>query len=433
MTARILVVEDEAIIARDVCATLTELGYQVLAPVATGAAAIAAVTRDSPDLVLMDIHLKGAIDGIEAAAQIRQHRRVTPVIYLTSYADDATIQRAKATAAYGYVLKPFTDRDLRTAIEVALEKREIEARLSARERWFATTLHAITDAVIAVDAAGAISFMNAAAERLCGARAEDDGVIDVARLLEVAASDEGPSLPVDETPLLCALRGQVTRQADLFIRVTGRPGGWHSINASPVHDDDGRICGAVMVSRDITDLRQAIARLEQAAVRDELTGLLNRRGFHDRAAHALALAERTRRPLALIYIDVNGLKAINDELGHPVGDLALVETAGLMRRTFRASDILARLGGDEFAVLACDYADDLDGAAIRRRFHANVKAWRLAARRAYPLSASLGITVYDPQGEPRTMAQLIAEADAKMYIAKERRRPRSSRPLDSLP
>ena len=115
----------------------------------------------------MDIHIQGEIDGIETALRIRDMHG-TPIIYLTSHSDDGTVQRAKGTGAYGYVLKPFTDRDLRTAIEVALHKREIEQRLSERERWFATTLKSIGDAVIATDPEQRITFMNGVAERVTG-------------------------------------------------------------------------------------------------------------------------------------------------------------------------------------------------------------------------------------------------------------------------
>ena len=362
MSARILIVEDDAIIARDIRTTLQDLGYSVVAVVASGEAAMSAITSTRPDLVLMDIHIQGPVDGIETAAGIRE-AHATPVIYLTSYSDDITVQRAKSTGAYGYVLKPFTDRDLRTAIEVALEKHEIERRLAERERWFATTLRVITEAVIAVDASGSITFMNPAAEALTGLAVADalgqSAIADSARLLNLFLADGVTPLPANEMPISRALAGESVSQVGLFVRAAGAPEGrWHSINASPVRDPDGTVRGAVTVSRDITDLRRAVEQLERAVVRDELTGLLNRRGFQDQAMRALSLANRTTRPLALIYIDLNGMKAINDQLGHAAGDRALVETAELMRRTFRVSDVLARLGGDEFAVLAPEYTED---------------------------------------------------------------------------
>ena len=437
MSPRILVVEDDAIIARDIRAILLDLGYLVPAMATSGAAAIDEVERHRPDLILMDVHIRGAIDGIETARRVRE-RWMTPVVYLTSYSDDATVQRAKTTGAYGYVLKPFTDRDLRTAIEVALQKHEIETRLSERERWFATTLKAITDAVIAVDETGRITFMNSAAEILTGLTTVDalgrSAIVDPGPVLDLFAADLTTRLAAADTPLARALSGETVHQAELFVRSVGVPAGaWHSINASPVSDASGGLQGAVVVSRDITNLRALIDKLEHAVIRDELTGLLNRRGFQSHALQVLALANRALRPLALIYIDLNGMKTINDELGHAAGDQALVQTAALIRKTFRASDVLARLGGDEFAVLSPDYAEDDEGATIHQRFRKELNDVRSQRERSFQLSASLGVTVYSPKEGLRTMEQLIADADAKMYEAKQRRRIEGTQKIPTVP
>jgi len=431
MTARIFVVEDESVISRDIRATLEDLGYVVAGAAETGEAALAAIATSVPDLVLMDIHLRGAIDGIETAARLRQAHGV-PIVYLTSYADDATLARAKGTGAYGYVLKPFTDRDLRTAIEVAIEKREMEQRLAERERWFATTLRSIADAVIAVDRTGLITFMNAAAEALTGVASEEArGAKSPADLFETWRQD-GPQLaPVTDAPIARALAGNVVIEEILHVRTARARGGrWHSINASPVRDDAGNVCGAVMVSRDITELRDAMTRLEQVAIRDELTGLLNRRGFAEQAERLLALANRTSRPLALVYIDLNGMKPINDQLGHAAGDQALVEIAAVMRTAFRVTDVLARVGGDEFVVLAPDYTEDDDGRTLRRRFVNELDLVRNLPDRTYRLSASLGVIVYDPRAGARSLEQLLAEADTSMYVAKEQRKREGTQRLE---
>lgn len=126
---KILIVEDEAIVAEDIRRTLEKLGYQVMGVVATGEAAVARVTADRPDLVLMDVVLQGELSGIETAASLRQEHQV-PVVYLTAYADPATLERAKLTEPFGYLLKPFKEKDLHTAIEIALYKSRAEARIA---------------------------------------------------------------------------------------------------------------------------------------------------------------------------------------------------------------------------------------------------------------------------------------------------------------
>lgn len=125
--AKIMIVEDEAIIAKDIQNRLKKLGYAVVGVVSSGEEAIHKAAETFPDLILMDIHLKGNIDGVEAARQIRNHLNV-PIIYLTAYADDSTLERAKVTEASSYLLKPFKERELYTNIEIALAKHQIETK-----------------------------------------------------------------------------------------------------------------------------------------------------------------------------------------------------------------------------------------------------------------------------------------------------------------
>jgi signal transduction histidine kinase len=167
--ARILVVEDERIVARDLASALTELGYSVPATVATGEDAIAGVRDLHPDVVLMDIRLPGAIDGIQAASSVRQEHDI-PVIYLTAHSDDETLRRAMQTEPLGYLVKPFSPPQLRCAIEIALHRREINARLRERQQWLATTLRCADDRVVDGDAGPRVSYLNLVAEAVAGWR-----------------------------------------------------------------------------------------------------------------------------------------------------------------------------------------------------------------------------------------------------------------------
>ncbi|MFI4982987.1 MAG: response regulator, partial [Nevskiales bacterium] len=165
--ARIMVVEDEIIVARDLARILAQLDYEVPALVTSGEEALERAAALRPDLVLMDIHLAGQMDGIAAAQAIRQQHEV-PVVFLTAHSDEATFKRAEITEPYGYVLKPFEERELAIAVSVALYRHRVESRLAQMERWLSTTLHSIGDAVIATDLAGTLTFMNAHAEQLTG-------------------------------------------------------------------------------------------------------------------------------------------------------------------------------------------------------------------------------------------------------------------------
>ena len=149
----ILIVEDEAIVAADLAGKLGRLGYEVAGTAAKGEEAVALAGRLRPHLVLMDIWLKGPMDGIEAAEAIRRQHDV-PVVYLTAHSDAATLARAKLTGPFGYILKPFEERELATQIEMALYRHQADRQLRQQREWLRVTLTSIGDAVIATDAAG---------------------------------------------------------------------------------------------------------------------------------------------------------------------------------------------------------------------------------------------------------------------------------------
>lgn len=170
LTARgpkVLIVEDELLVAMDIQQMLTHLGYVVFAPTASAEEAIASASATCPDVVLMDIRIKGERDGIETASVLGQRFDV-PVVYLTAHADANTVERAKQTAPYAYLTRPFTEGALTSAIEIAAFKHRTDRKLRERERWFSTTLRSIGDAVVTVDLSGKVSYLNPEAERLLG-------------------------------------------------------------------------------------------------------------------------------------------------------------------------------------------------------------------------------------------------------------------------
>lgn len=164
---QILIVEDEGIIAKDLQSMLRRLGYEVPVTVGTGEKAIQMAAENKPDLILMDINLRGGIDGVQAATTISAQQDV-PIVYLTANSDEATMQRAKVTDPFGFLIKPFEERALHAGIEMALYKHRTERQTREREQWLATTLASIADAVITTDRDGTVTFLNAAAEKLSG-------------------------------------------------------------------------------------------------------------------------------------------------------------------------------------------------------------------------------------------------------------------------
>ncbi|HEC78750.1 MAG TPA: PAS domain S-box protein [candidate division WOR-3 bacterium] len=164
---RILIVEDESIVAKDIEQRLINLGYQVTSISASGEAAVKKIKKEDPDIVLMDIKLKGRMDGIEAAEQIRTRFKI-PVVYITAYADNQTLERAKITEPFGYILKPFEDTELKSAIELALYKHKIEGKLRESEEKFRTIFEKANDIIVYLNKDGKIIDINGKVEKILG-------------------------------------------------------------------------------------------------------------------------------------------------------------------------------------------------------------------------------------------------------------------------
>ncbi len=215
----------------------------------------------------------------------------------------------------------------------------------------------------------------------------------------------------------------------LVVTLAGWIGGWVVTGGAAAWDEswDPVLCGvflavAVHVVRRVTQrrLEQAREELRQAAVADELTGLPNRRGFTLVAEQMCREADRDDTRLLLLFIDLDGMKEINDRLGHSAGDGALQDTAALLRRTFRAADLCARLGGDEFCVLV---RTEEHAAVLLRRLRIAVQECNAEPGRPYALALSVGSAVYDPGAQPVSLDDLLARADEQMYLDKQTRGP----------
>lgn len=269
--AQILVVEDESIVALDLQKKLMRLGYGVPALAASGREAIAQSARIRPDLVLMDIRLQGDMDGIEAAEHIRTHLNL-PVIYLTAYADETTLQRAKISQPYGYLLKPLAERELQISIEVALYRHNLEQKLEQSEQWLSAVLDSIREAIIATDEEGQIKFMNPVAETLTGwSQAESLGR-DLSEVFNLVV-DQGSPHGEDPTQQVIGNEMVIELRPPVRLMTKSGPGIYIEDSFAPIRTGQGQIGGTVLAFRDITDRR----RIEDALTRShELYTALSR-------------------------------------------------------------------------------------------------------------------------------------------------------------
>jgi PAS domain S-box-containing protein len=260
--ASILIVEDEAIVALDLKTQLEDMGYEVMGIADNGEEALRLARQRRPDLALMDVRLKGEMDGVEVAAAAARELQL-PVLYLTSYSDPDTVQRAAHTGPYGYLTKPFELKELRAGIEVALYKSRMERRLRESERWFTATLRCVQDGVLITEADGRVRFLNAAGEAMTGWTAEEAGGRPIAQLLGFAGAQDG------QTSAERALREGRAIGVLHARRLLARDGREMPVDesAAPIDDEQGHRLGAVVVLRDVTERLQHEERLRSSEQR----------------------------------------------------------------------------------------------------------------------------------------------------------------------
>lgn len=258
---KILIVEDESIVALDLENRLKKNGHAVLGIASNGQEAINQAAISNPDLVLMDINLKGSINGIEAAREI-YIRFDIPVIYLTANADSDTFERAKTTAPIGYLLKPFKERELNQTIEVTLSRYKAERKLKESEQWLATVLKSIGDAVIASDAFETVTFMNPVAEVLTGWKHSDAFGKNVTEVFNIIHESTRTLL---EIPVTQALQAGVVVGLPEQTMLIARNAVEIPIdyNVAPIKDDLGNIKGVVLVFQDITERKRTQSELRR--------------------------------------------------------------------------------------------------------------------------------------------------------------------------
>lgn len=241
--ATILVVEDETIVAKDIQCTLARLGYKVPATATSGEEAVRKAGEIQPDLVVMDIVLRGAMDGVETARELRTRFDV-PVVYLTAYADDHTLQRAKDTAPAGYLLKPFQPSELRPTIEMALHRARLERHVKESLRWLATTVRCVEDGVVTTNGEGRVTYLNPAAEALTGwdSREVLGQTLDI-----VLPREDGKSYGTDPRDAMqtCRIIPFVHRT------LLSKDGGRRLVRgrSAPVVSEQGEIIGSVVIFR----------------------------------------------------------------------------------------------------------------------------------------------------------------------------------------
>lgn len=281
------------------------------------------------------------------------------------------------------------------------------------------TLDAIADGVISTDPAGRVTYLNAIAERMTGwssGEARGRAAAEVCRIVDGGTRQTLPS------PLELAVRENITVFLGKNAMLIRRDGFACVIEDStaPIRDRHGRVAGAVMVFRDVSEARSMELSLSHLAHHDVLTGLPNRVLLSDRLSHAISLARRRGHHLAVLFMDVNGFKAVNDSLGHAVGDKLLQEVGRRLRASVRESDTVGRYGGDEFVVVLSEVDQAVNAARHAEKILEALSAPHAIEDHALHANVSIGISVFPDDGTDAET--LVRCADAAMYRAKKSRR-----------
>ncbi|MDH7511327.1 MAG: diguanylate cyclase [Clostridiales bacterium] len=411
---RILIVEDEGLIARDIENMVKNAGYEVCGVVSTGEEAVEEVDKTEPDLILMDIVLRGSMDGVEAAERIRTRVSI-PVIYLTAHTDENTLERAKLTEPLGYTLKPIEQKELLTVIEMALYKHQMELTLREREGWLTTILQSIGDGVIATDRLGHITFMNPVAEKLTGWRQPESINKPLSSVLHLIEEESGRLHRLSVPRLLNENFQNLVNGNVLIVNYDEKIP--VELSAAVIRDQKNDISGLVLVLHDLTERRRYEEKLRHNAIHDHLTELPNRFLFFDRLNIALAQAQREAHKLAVLMLDLDEFKKVNDTWGHDIGDKLLQSVAYRLVHMFRKSDTIARLGGDEFVLLLPEIPHAEVAKNVAERIILSFKKPFSFEGLAVSITASIGISLFPEDGEDADT--LSRNADIAMYRAKE--------------
>lgn len=406
---RILLVEDQRVAALSQRALLRSLGFSVEI-VATGEDAVARTRQGDIDLVLMDIELGPGINGGEAARRIRKERDI-PVVFLSAHIDAVTLGRTRDAGAYGYVVKGTGEALLQAVLSTAFELFETRRQLRESEARYRILIENSHDIIYALDSAGRFSYVSPSNQRLLGGTPE-----------ALRGTDPRTTLHPDDLPVWEHFIRRI-QQGNSFLsgveyRVRHADGSWrwHSTSATAVRNDQGELLSIVGICHDITDRKELEEALRHQATHDTLTGLPNRTLFLDRLEHEMAVARRRGRGGALLFLDLDNFKSINDTLGHNIGDRLLIAVADRLRALVREADTVARMGGDEFTVLLPEAGGRDSVADVATRIcQALYKVFLVEGHELF-VSASVGISTYPEDGN--SVSTLMKLADMAMYRAK---------------
>ena len=355
--------------------------------------------------------------GIETFQKLFGDVANIPILILGDEENEALAQAAVETGAQDYLLPNHLDSySLSRALRNAIERKAVEDALFVERDRALVTLNSIGDAVLSTDISSNVTYLNAVAEVMTGWRCEEAIGKPLGEIFKII---DGATRQTAQDPLGMAISQDRTVGLTVNCVLIRRDGFESAIedSAAPIHDRAGSVIGAVIVFHDVGAARAMTAQMTFAAQHDLVTKLPNRMLLNDRIAQAISLARRKNKSIALLFLDLDGFKNVNDSLGHAAGDKLLLSVSKRLLNGIRHSDTVSRLGGDEFVILLSEVARPEDAATSANKILLMLAEPHLLGDEELRIGCSIGISVYpDDGGDPDT---LIKNADAAMYHAKE--------------
>ncbi len=368
------------------------------------------------DIVLLDLGLPDA-RGLEAVRRTRAVSPHVPLVVLSGMDDESMAVQAMQEGAQDYLIKgQIEPRELLRALRYAVERKGIEESLFAEKERAQVTLDSIGDAVVCVDILGNVTFLNPVAEMLTGWSVSEiigQPMAEALRIID-AISREAIVDPMER--VIVQNRPGNLPSNSILIRRDGSEVPIED-SVSPIRDREREVTGAVIVFRDVSVARAMTEQIAHSAEHDFLTGLPNRLLLNDRVNQAIFLAQRHGYQVAVLFLDLDGFKHINDSLGHAVGDKLLQSIAERLVACVRTVDTVSRQGGDEFVMLLPALEKAEDAAIAARRMLQTVAEAHFIDYHDLHVTASIGVSVYPDDGPDAET--LIKNADTAMYQAKE--------------
>lgn len=418
---KILLVENNPAAADEICAALAAAGSGSfdMEWVRQLSDAVTRLNKGGIDAVLLELSLPDS-HGIETFDKLFIAAPDVPILILGGNANETLAKQAVGRGAQDYLPPRHLDSySLPRALRNAIERKVVEDALYVEKERALVTLNSIGDAVVCSDMSGKITHLNLVAETMTGWRREEAAGQPLAEVFRII---DGATRKTARDPMKMAV--EQNRTVGLIVdSVLIRRDGFESAiedSAAPIHDRAGRVIGAVIVFHDVSATRAMSRQMTHAAQHDLVTNLPNRLLLNDRISQSISLAHRQNRPLAVIFLDLDRFKYINDSLGHATGDKLLQSVSKRLLAGLRGSDTVSRQGGDEFVILLSEIADPVDLAASARKILLLLNAPHSIGGQDLHIGGSIGISVYPGDGEDAET--LIKNADTAMYHAKERGR-----------